>query len=234
MQLLKCPKKRKACRTSRYKEADNMFFAGRENETSDILRSLAEGKNIIISGKFGIGRTALMKHAADIARGKFQFVFVDFSKTAGEVCRRLLASLSPHQKYKRIKNEITYRAGRFMLANIKLKSKKPCVIVLDNIAKLTPQKSAFINYLASEKRFRFAAIVETFLPAEDLLRLRTQLTPLHTIVLKRLNLEATAGIFRHFSQKYGFRWTEEHILSLAKTAAGYPLGAMEFITRERK
>lgn len=41
-----------------------MLFVGRQNEKKKIVASLNCGRNIILRGKFGIGRTSLIKETA--------------------------------------------------------------------------------------------------------------------------------------------------------------------------
>jgi len=41
-----------------------MLFVGRQSEKKKIMEALNGGKNIILSGKFGIGRTRLINEIA--------------------------------------------------------------------------------------------------------------------------------------------------------------------------
>jgi len=41
-----------------------MIFVGRENEARHIIRELKQGNNVVLCGKYGIGRTSLVKHLA--------------------------------------------------------------------------------------------------------------------------------------------------------------------------
>ncbi|MCD6485804.1 MAG: ATP-binding protein [Syntrophobacterales bacterium] len=47
------------------KGIDGMVFVGREKETRQIVRALEKGGNVIITGKFGMGRTKLVRYVAD-------------------------------------------------------------------------------------------------------------------------------------------------------------------------
>jgi len=72
-----------------------MYFYGREKEISKIKRALEKRENIVITGKYGIGRTSLIKYLADITSKKWQFIFTDFSKTPSSVCNEILWNISP-------------------------------------------------------------------------------------------------------------------------------------------
>ena len=77
-----------------------MLFVGRKREKKQIFESLREGKNIIIGGKFGIGRTSLMEIAKILADER-KFVFVDFSKTPGEMSEKLMKELGLSARFKK-------------------------------------------------------------------------------------------------------------------------------------
>jgi len=71
------------------------FFVGRENEIKQIIKALRRGDNVILTGKYGIGRTSLVKHIADTTRDRWRFIFVNFSQTPGRVCGYLIEELLP-------------------------------------------------------------------------------------------------------------------------------------------
>jgi ABC-type phosphate/phosphonate transport system ATPase subunit len=43
-----------------------MYFVGRQQEIARILKDLERGDNVSVCGKYGIGRTSLLKHLAEI------------------------------------------------------------------------------------------------------------------------------------------------------------------------
>ncbi|MBN1833411.1 MAG: hypothetical protein JW896_15005, partial [Deltaproteobacteria bacterium] len=114
------------------------------------------------------------------------------------------------------------------------KTKRQCVMVLDNIEKLTPQRLALIRYLAWDKPCLFIAIPERFLPEEDLFRLRVCLYPFRVIRLRHLNADQTAGYFMYSVKKHRLSWTESDIHVLTLATKGYPLAMRESVTRELK
>jgi AAA+ ATPase superfamily predicted ATPase len=78
-----------------------MYFVNREKEISQIEEAMEEGENVIVAGRYGIGRTSFVRHVAQIMRDQWRFVFVDFSKTPGSVCNYLLAELFPQHECSR-------------------------------------------------------------------------------------------------------------------------------------
>jgi MoxR-like ATPase len=63
----------------------NIMFVGREKETKLIIKELVRGHNIVIEGKFGIGRTSLVRHVSSVISDQWRFIFVDFSQTPGKM-----------------------------------------------------------------------------------------------------------------------------------------------------
>ena len=98
------------------------MFVGREKETAAILKALDRGENIIVSGKFGIGRTSLIRHAASISQCRLHFVFADFALSANKACERLIDELLPSMASK--EHPEKYKAARFRLANLDLADKR--------------------------------------------------------------------------------------------------------------
>lgn len=143
-----------------------------------------------------------------------------------------MAALMPKKRYDKDRKYRRYKSSPFLIANIDNKDNRKHVIVFDNIAKLTRQKLAFIRCLALEKRFQFIAIVETFLPENDLFLLRAELMPADVITVSYLPKKDVCTYFFNFSNKRGFEWSEVYVKSLFDTTSGYPLGMRECVDRE--
>jgi hypothetical protein len=207
------------------------IFVDRKNEADRIVRAIKRKHNVIVTGRYGIGRTSLIKYIANQAHDQWHFVFADFSKTPGKVCDQLLADLWPEKRHREGGRYRRYKSGRFLIAQLDKNNKRPMVIVLDNIVKLSPQKMAFIRYLSLEKHFLFIAITEAFIPKNDLFLLRAQLIPVELVQLQHLDLESSCDLLAQFSKRYRFNWTESEIRMLAEITGGYPLGMKELLKR---
>jgi hypothetical protein len=211
-----------------------MLFVGRENEASHIIRELQQGNNVVLVGKYGIGRTSLIKHLASTFLNEWRIVFVDFSQTPGKMSEKLMKELGLAARFKQTGKKMGYKSMRYRIANVESPKRKKTVIVFDNVAKLTPQKIIFLRYLILEKHFQFIAIVESFLPKKDLLSLKAQLLPAATICLSNLKDKAVLNFLRSYSDKYNLNWSDVYIHSLAVLAGGYPLGMMEMIRNKKE
>lgn len=135
-----------------------MYFVGRERETARVVRALDQGKNVVVTGKYGVGRTSLIRHVAELTQEGWRFLFADFSQTLGRMCHDLLAKLTPGKNLKDYPACAKYKVARSFIVNMEFGDKKQPVIVLDNVGKLSQQKLAFIRYLAREKRFLLIAL----------------------------------------------------------------------------
>jgi AAA+ ATPase superfamily predicted ATPase len=206
-----------------------MFFVGRERETHEIIGLIEGNKNVILTGKFGIGRTALVRHIAAINQNQWRFVMVDFSLSPAQAEQAILpkwvSSIKPGKGLR------PYKPGRLLNDHLDHKG-KPWVVVLDNIARLSTQKRAFIHRLKEEERFRFIAIAETFLPERDLFLLRKELIPGQVITLQYLSVKDGYRLFRYLSEKYHLHWPDNRIKMLASATQGYPLGIKEIVYKE--
>ena len=210
-----------------------MYFLGREREISRINRSLSQGKNIVVTGKYGVGKTALIKHVAERNAEKWRFLFADFSQAPGKVCHDLLAKL-PRKKKKGRAKYLAYKQSRSLLLNLAARDSRPYVLVLDNLGKLTHQKMTLIRYLVFEKQFLFIIITERFLDPDDFTGLRACLYPCLRIDLQNLGEKKAVEFLKHFSALRQLPWTDAHIRMLAKAANGYPLGMQDFVAQELK
>jgi len=207
-----------------------MLFVGRENEIGQMEEALEQGNNIIVLGKYGMGRTSLVQHVARVTQDQWRFVFVDFSKTPGSVCNYLLAELFPAQEFER--EHLKYKPSRFRIATLALIDRRRHVLVLDNISKLSAKKLDLIRYLTWEKRFQFISIAESFLPADDLFRLRVWMNPAILIKLHYLSASEVVQFYRQLSRERRLGWTENRIKNLAEVTGGYPLRMKEIALRE--
>jgi len=210
-----------------------VIFVGREVETNQIIQELRRGKNMIVGGKFGIGRTSLIKKIAEVTADERKFIFIDFSQTPGKMCEKLMKELGLTLRLKKTGGKMGYKSMRYRIATAEPSTKKDKpVIVLDNVAKLTPQKIIFLRNLLEENRFQFVAIVENFLPPEDFARLRAQFYPAEVVTLNYLRPEEVFSLIRLYSDQHHFHWPDHYIRKLASIAGRYPLGIIEMLKKQ--
>jgi nucleoside-triphosphatase THEP1 len=209
-----------------------IYFVGREKKTKQIIKALKRGDNIILTGKYGIGRTSLIKHIADSIENRWRFIFVDFSQAPGRVCGFLIDELLPKSKGRKRGETLGYKSNRFRIGSLDFTDKRQPVLILDNIAKLSAQKLDLIRYFVLAKRFRFVAIVENFIRGDELFVLRARLRNALLINIPHLSIETAREYFRHSSGQHHFYWTESRINHLAEMTGGYPLGMKEVVNRK--
>ena len=209
-----------------------MLFIGRESEKKKIVESLNDGKNIILGGKFGIGRSSLIKEIAKILAKERKFIFVDFSQTPGKMSDKLMKELGLSIILKN-KDKMRYKSMRYRIANAKSAKKQNPVIVFDNIAKITTQKTIFLRHLILEQNYQFIAIVENFLPQDNLFELKAQFIPAVTLILRHLKKDDIENILHVYAEQYHFNWTDNHIHNLSALSDGYPLGLVEMLRKRR-
>jgi len=208
-----------------------MCFVGREKEVRKLTKALEGGRHVIVTGPYGIGRTRMIRQIAETGRRERRFVFVDFSKTPGEVCEKLLAAFRPKAPSGRAIRSARYRIGRNLLAGMRLPDARKPVVVLDNIGRLTRQQLSFLRELNLENRYLFIAIVESFLIERSFFLLRACLFPSETIILHHLAIRDSYGYFQCIASEHHLSLTNHDLTILAEASGGYPLGMRETAQR---
>lgn len=206
-----------------------MLFVGRKSEKKKIIESLRQGKNIILGGQFGIGRTRLTKEIAIILADERKFVFVDFALTPGKMSEKLMKELGLLPIFKKSGKKMGYKSMRYRIANMETKRNKKTIIVFDNIAKLTSQKIIFLRHLILEDHFQFIAIVENFLSSRDLVSLKAIMLPSDVLSLHHLKTDDVLTFMRLYSDKHNLNWSIVFIREIADLIGGYPLGIITTI-----
>ena len=214
-----------------------MDFVGREREIARIAATLAAGTNVVLSGKFGIGRTSLVRQVAASSNGRWHFLFGDCSRPPAAVCRQLLSQLSRRRRSGQRIEELAFREARRRLLNTACDAASPLVFVLDNVARMTPGRWEFVRFLSGAFRLRVVVIVESFLSESDVTRLRACLYPSIRLQLGRLPAPRSQEFFERVSGRIGLGWSRDQIRGLAVRGGGYPLAmaeaAAEAVTRRR-
>lgn len=209
-----------------------MDFVGRKREIAAVMRSLKHGRNVVVTGRFGVGRSRLVKHISKLHPDAWQFLFADFSKPASQSCNDLMHQLIPHRGSSMRNRYTRMMYVKEILLKKKLAARLPRVVVLDNIGKISHQKLAFIRNMRFDSELLFIAIAESFLSETALFRLRSVLYPSDLLTLHNLGKPVTAAFFRYASQRKKLDWNENFIQMLAASTEGYPLLMKERLQRE--
>jgi hypothetical protein len=209
-----------------------MEFVGREKEIDLIYEALEAGNHVVLKGKYGIGRTSLIRHVAKVMQREWRFLLVDFFPGPAWASRRLVAEIWPEGTGRGTPFSRSYRAARSQLVHRALVDPRRHVIVLDNIGALSAQRLGFIRYVAGKERFQLVAVLEGFVGERELFRLRMELFPALLLTLVPLLAKDVRAFLRHASAKYDLGWTERHMDSLVEVVRGYPLAMNEVVQRE--
>jgi hypothetical protein len=209
-----------------------MDFVGRKQEITAIRRSLTAGHNVILTGRFGVGRSRLVKHFSKLCAPRWRLLFADFSRPAARFCNDMLRQLVPHRGSSAKNRYIRLIHAKDLLWGKEAQEELQRVIVLDNMGKISNQKLDFIRGMRFDSKVMFIAITESFLPESDLFRLRSALYPSRMLILGNLSKTETLSFFRLTSERKNLGWNDSFIRMLAASTDGYPLLMRERLQRE--
>lgn len=208
-------------------------LVGREKEGTRVVAALAAGRNVVVSGKYGSGRTALVRHLARTCAGQLRFVFCDFSAPPRETWATLAEALVPPQRRVVTKGRRGgYRTLRARVLGAPLAAGPPPVVVLDDVGRLTPARHDLVRRLTVSGRFRLVAILERHLPASEHARLLACLAPLERVDLGPLPQPAVRDFLARAAAVRGLAWTSEKIAAVAWGTGGYPLSMRLALEKE--
>ena len=125
-----------SCRSSGNKSPAMIPFVGRAREICEVTEALAEGTNVVLVGPYGIGRTALVRQVARSMRGRWRFVFADFSGTPGEASDSLIRALSPRRREGRKADRPGHKLRRLQIVRVE-SGLTSTVLVMEDIARFT-------------------------------------------------------------------------------------------------
>ncbi len=186
-----------------------------------MIRALGENTNILIRGKYGIGRSTLVRHVSEILNATRRFWFLDFNETPDRICRQVLAELFPNEKRKR--RSQGYKLLRRSLCEAGARSEQPVVLVLDNVGVITPARLDFFHYLFMQKVFSFVVIVEDSMDPKDVELTRAVLHLSCRISLSHLSRTEVQEYFSFHAQHYHWNWSQAEIERQSRLSRGYPL-----------
>lgn len=209
-----------------------MNLVGRDRELARIAEALGSGRNIALSGRFGSGRTTLIRHLAETSGCRFRFLFVDFSAPPREAWGVLAAELLPADEPAYKRRGGGYRVARARVLSATVTEEPAPVVVVDNIGRLTAPRLDFVRRLTVAQSFHFVAILEKALPATDRERLLGWLAPVERLRLGPLPMKVVRRFLAHASAQRGLVWSPERVAAVALATAGHPL-AMRLVIEGR-
>ena len=205
-------------------------FVGRERETAQVRGELEAGRSVVLTGISGIGRTALAHHVADAMAAETSFVFVDINEGPGEVWRKLFAAIFPEARSCRGGQEASTKWMRFRVSSARPDGPRRHVVMLDNLARLSPQRLDVLRRLRA--RYSVLAIAEDFLPEAAKIGVCTALWARPPLRLGHLSRAATVDYFDECSRRWELGWGRGEIVGLATATGGFPLGMRQAVAAE--
>jgi hypothetical protein len=193
-----------------------------------VREALLAGRNVVLRGSYGIGRTSLLRGVAESFGTDWRFEFLDSGRTSTALCEEIVDGLFGRRIRRRVSS---LRGLQTAIATRRLPARRATVLVLDDIAKLTPPKWKLLRFLVETSRYRLVAIAERFLPHADFERLRVTLHPALTLELRRISRDASAALLAAVRDRHDLEWSDQQIRSLASASGGYPLGLVETALR---
>jgi hypothetical protein len=204
------------------------MFVGREAEIARIEAALHSERNVILQGKYGIGRTSLAREIAGRSRS-WRFVFTDFGAPGTAISTSILAELTGRSRHAAGEKRTARQLARAIASYVPPKRIARVIIVLDNVARITRPKIELMRTLHTSKHLLFIAILERFVTGEDMMRMRVVLDPAVVIGLDPLDLDASVRFFASAAAEWRLAWTDSEIDLLARIMHGYPLEMVRIV-----
>lgn len=181
-----------------------MPFVGRTHELRRLARLLDEGRNVVLTGVYGSGRTTLLRQFAGKERSR-QFVFWDSRNSQ----RALRITVEKLYAVRTVHN----RPG----------DRTPPVVVIDDVVQVTTQRLRSLRELLRAHRCQIIVIVEGSVPRGDVTRLRVALDAARLVGLGPLSRSATERYFSLVAREHNLGWNLDEIRSTARSTHGHPL-----------
>jgi hypothetical protein len=207
-------------------------FVGRQAEIRRVWRALESGRHVVLSARYGMGRTSLMPRIAALHEHEMPFAFADLSAGSGEASRRIYGALGGKPGAR--PGDLSYRTVRHRVLHEMGEEGRPIALVLDELTRLTPPRLKLVADLALAGRFRIVAIVGALMPEADRESLRRRLNGAEVVSLGWLKPRDVRDFLRRASELHGFAWREEDIEARVQGAGGYPMGMVAAVENERR
>ena len=205
------------------------LFVGRQKEIERVCDELRGRHNLVLTGRFGMGRTTLLRHLARERKDEWRFIFLNGSLTAAKICEALHLALFPGVLGPEPGKRLSWKTQRHQIGDRPNRGRRALVVVLDDIAKVTRQRLDFIRWLNDLDTFRIIAVTEPFLPEAGLISLRIALCPAPVILLEPLSPAKAKLFFEAWAEQQGMAWNDDQVHGLVLATHGYPLGMTEAV-----
>jgi hypothetical protein len=185
-------------------------FVGRTRELRRLRGLLESGRNIVVTGPFGSGRTSLVRRLEVQLRGQYRFLFVCPSDTRRAVRRTVAGDVL---------------SVRTPSRHASLSTKPARVVVFDDVMRVTAQRARFIRELLSDDdRVRIMLIAEHALAGDELVRVRGILNAAPVVHVGPLSSRDVEEYIIAHASAAGMSWPLASVREMARSTHGYALG----------
>jgi len=206
-------------------------FVGREKETAYVVKELEAERSVVLTGPFGIGRTALVAYLARQMAGDWLFAFARCDQGPAQVWSTLFAAIFPRAAARPTRRRPhSARSLRYRVSNQPPEDRRHHAIVLDDIARVTAPGLDVARRLRG--KYRVIAIVEAFVPEAQQAALCSALWARPPLRLGYLSRAATLEYFEACGHRLGLGWGAGEVSGLARAVAGFPLGMRQAVASE--
>jgi energy-coupling factor transporter ATP-binding protein EcfA2 len=181
-----------------------MPFVGRTVELRCLRRYLDEGRNIVLTGSFGSGRTTLVRELVSALPHK-RFVFW----SGGDSRHVIRVAMEGSTQGRQCDSRAT-GVGE-------------AVLVVDDVVHVTVPRMRFFRELVQTGRGQIVVVVERSMPREEVARLRAALGAARLMRLGPVSSRMAERYFSFAAIRHQLGWSAEQIRGTARSTHGHPL-----------
>jgi len=205
-------------------------FVGRQKELAFLQAQVEDGRSVVLTGIFGIGRSALVRQLAGLMARERTFVFARLDQAPGHVWHELYAGLFPRKASRHRREQPPVQWTRYRVLHERPESRRRHVIVLDDVVRLSTARLDLVRRL--HERFQMITIAEDFLPAAERDALCAALWVRAPLRLGHLEAFASLEFFERAFREHQLTLDPGEVHGLARAVRGFPLGMQEALAAE--
>jgi hypothetical protein len=163
---------------------------------------LDAGRNIVLTGVFGSGRTTLVR-ALEAGMPHYDFLFWGERDTRRTIRAAVNREHCP--------------------GNAHGNGRRPTVVVVDDAVHVSRLRVRFVRELLRDCECQIIVVVEHSMPPDEVTRLRAALGAARLVQLGPLDGSATNQYFSMATEALGLQWSVDEIRQTARSTHGHPL-----------
>ena len=182
-------------------------FVGRTRELRRLQQLLEDGRSVVVTGSYGSGRTSLVRRLETKLRRAYKFLFIGPSDTRVT-----------------LRDAVAYVLGGGRSGRTSIVRRPLCVVVFDDVVRVTPQRAKVIRRLLKDDRVRIILIAERVLAGDELVRVRGILNAAPVVHVGPLSEADVQHYVATLVNAAGRPWSSSDLRGIARSTNGYALG----------